>query len=851
MITASPRLLLIIRLARPLEPTVPTSKPIGLRQWIWRAFVRSALIPLVLVETALIAIYLLTNNAIRDAQVEHLRETALNDLQAAVSLESRLISEQLSQVSSLTQLYRNLTAQALQSEAPQQTPNLALSDDGVRYSPSDDGGAAVFYSNATAPERHDLQKIARLRQLEPLMKEIEARNPLVASLYFNTWDSFNHIYPWFFTLDQYPADMDIPKYNFYYLADAKHNPSRGVVWTDVYLDPAGHGWMMSATAPVYRGDFLEGVVGIDITVSGILEQIGQVQVPWGGYAMLVSDDLSIMALPEPGEADFGLAELTEHSYLDAIRREVFKPEDFQLDRRPETAELAAAISGASSGVQQVMLGGRPQLVAWTTVAQTGWHLLAVVDEAAVFRQTNALASRYQQIGYLLIAGLVLFYIGFFALMWLRARQLSGALLTPIAGISRMLGEIGVGRWQPQPAQSQIRELDEMCRHTQDIGSRLAYSESERWEAQRRLELVLESATESLWEYDMPNHRLRIRGGMGTRFGLPSGQLSDSEFRRRIHPDDLPQALAQIERVSRGLQQRYEAEYRFADTQGHYHWLLSRARVLEHDPDTGVAKILAGTHVDIDALKRVEEELRAATLQAQAASEAKGRLLSGISHELRTPLNAILGFAQLMRMDCDDESQSEAAEYLDEILLASRHLNQLLGEILEWSSLQNEPAQLELQAVDVCKLMRECAELVSLEVQQRGLHLQLQLPDEPLQVLAEPRRLRQVLLNLLSNAMKYNVPDGHISLRTETSPGHVRLLVEDTGLGIEPTQQAQVFEPFQRLGRENSMIQGTGIGLSLCLEFARLMNGQLGLHSEPGVGSRFWIELPRLAPAALQ
>ncbi len=851
MITASPRLLLIIRLARPLEPIVPTSKPIGLRQWIWRAFVRSALIPLVLVETALIAIYLLTNNAIRDAQVEHLRETALNDLQAAVSLESRLISEQLSQVSSLTQLYRNLTAQALQSVAPGQVPELALSDEGVRYSPSDDGGAAVFYSNATAPERHDLQKIARLRQLEPLMKEIEARNPLVASLYFNSWDSFNHIYPWFFTLDQYPADMDIPKYNFYYLADAKHNPSRGVVWTDVYLDPAGHGWMMSATAPVYRGDFLEGVVGIDITVSGILEQIGQVQVPWGGYAMLVSDDLSIMALPEPGEADFGLAELTEHSYLDAIRREMFKPEDFQLDRRPETAELAAAISGASSGVQQVMLGGRPQLVAWTTVAQTGWHLLAVVDEAAVFRQTNALASRYQQIGYLLIAGLVLFYIGFFALMWLRARQLSGALLTPIAGISRMLGEIGVGRWQPEPAQSQIRELDEMCRHTQDIGSRLAYSESERWEAQRRLELVLESATESLWEYDMPNHRLRIRGSMVTRFGLPSGQLSDSEFRRRIHPDDLPQALAQIERVSRGLQQRYEAEYRFADTQGQYHWLLSRGRVLAHDPDTGVAKILAGTHVDIDALKRVEEELRTATLQAQAASEAKGRLLSGISHELRTPLNAILGFAQLMRMDCDDESQSEAAEYLDEILLASRHLNQLLGEILEWSSLQNEPAQLELQAVDVCKLMRECAELVSLDVQQRGLHLQLQLPDEPLQVLAEPRRLRQVLLNLLSNAMKYNVPDGHISLRAETSPGHVRLLVEDSGLGIEPAQQAQVFEPFQRLGRENSMIQGTGIGLSLCLEFARLMNGQLGLHSEPGVGSRFWIDLPRLAPAALQ
>ncbi|WP_213033436.1 cache domain-containing protein, partial [Acinetobacter baumannii] len=104
---------------------------------------------------------------------------------------------------------------------------------------------------------------------------------------------FNHIYPWFFTLDQYPADMDIPKYNFYYLADAEHNPERGVVWTDVYLDPARTRLDDVGVAPVYRDDFLEGVVGIDITVSGILEQIGQLQVPWGGYAMLVSDDLTI------------------------------------------------------------------------------------------------------------------------------------------------------------------------------------------------------------------------------------------------------------------------------------------------------------------------------------------------------------------------------------------------------------------------------------------------------------------------------------------------------------------------------------------------------------------------------
>ncbi|EXF44670.1 signal transduction histidine kinase [Pseudomonas sp. BAY1663] len=148
----------------------------------------------------------------------------------------------------------------------------------------------------------------------------------------------------------------------------------------------------------------------------------------------------------------------------------------------------------------------------------------------------------------------------------------------------------------------------------------------------------------------------------------------------------------------------------------------------------------------------------------------------------------------MRMDCDDESQAEAAEYLDEILLASRHLNQLLAEILEWSSLQTERPRLELQAVEVRGLVRECAEMITLEIQQRGLELDLQLPEARLRVFAEPLRLRQVLLNLLSNAMKYNVPQGRIGLRVEASSACVRILVEDTGLGIDPQQQGQVFEP---------------------------------------------------------
>lgn len=817
--------------------------PIGIRQWIWRAFVQSALIPLVLVEVVLIAAYLLTNNAIRDAQIEHLRETALAELQTAVGREARIISQQLQQVASATTLFRNFTARALEDESTEPLPQLQLDPRGVRYSPHDDGGAASFYSAATAPEQQDLEKVARLRRLDPLMKELHAGNPLIASLYFNSWDSYNHIYPWFNTAEQYPSDMDIPSYNFYYLAGSWHNPARRVVWTDVYLDPAGHGWMMSAIAPVYLDDFLEGVSGIDITVNGILQQIADLRVPWGGYAMLISRDLNIMALPEAGERQFGLDELTEHSYEEAIRREIFKPEDFNLGRRPETRGLAHAIAAQPEGVQRVSLDGRQQLVAWGTVEQTDWHLLTVVDEAEVFRQTNTLASHYRQIGYLLIAGLLLFYLLFFAYMWLRARQLSQSLLAPIASISQMMGQIGQRQWRSQPIASDIRELDDLAQHTHAIGGQLELSEAQRSQAQERLELVLESATESLWESDTRNGTLHVRGRLPARFGLPSSQLSQAQFLQRIHPRDVPRVRAEMARMLMGHALHYECEFRLADALGEYHWLLSRGRVLERDPQTGEVTLLAGTHVDIDALKRVEEDLRHATQQAQAANEAKTHLISSISHELRTPLNAILGFAQLMRMDCSPESNPEAADYLDEILLASRHLNQLLSDILDWSSLQAERPRLKLESVEIIALMRECAELVALEVKRHGLQLSFDLPAKPIEVLAEPRRLRQVLLNLLSNAIKYNRPSGQILLSIETVAGQVRLLVEDTGLGIDEAQQARMFEPFQRLGRESSNIQGAGIGLSLCLEYAKLMGGSIGVKSELGTGSLFWIALP--------
>lgn len=818
----------------------------GLHEWIWRAFVRGALIPLILVELVLITVYLVTNTAIRHAQTDYLHQVAFSELEASAHRESHLINEQLTDVQALTRLYQALTSRALDKPAPNLSPTLALLPNGARYSPHDTGGAASFYSGITPPDQQNLLKVAQLSTLDPLMREIHQNYPLISSIYFNSWDSYNHIYPWFFTPDQYQHNLNIPEFNFYYQADAAHDPSRQPIWTDVYLDPAGQGWMMSSVAPVYRGDFLEGVVGLDITVSTLLTQIGHLNVPWQGYGVLISDQLNIMALPKSGEADFNLHELTQHTYHTAVHQEVLKPETFNLERHPETQHLAQALRQKASGVMEVKLAGQPKLVAWNTVQQTGWHLLMIVDEATVYQETNALSRRYRHIGYLMIAGLLLFYIIFFSFLWWRARRLSQNLLRPIHGIQGMMADIGRGLWHPKPFTSPIRELNDMARHTATMGQQLEQSEQQRRKIQQRLELVLDNASESLWERDLHTGRMLLRGHFCQRFGLPPEGLNERIFVQRIHPEDLSRFRAAQSR----LQQEgfCEVEFRFQDSNDHYHWLLGRGQVVEYDFHTQKPRLLAGTYVDIDHIKQAEERLRQATLEAEAASQAKSRFISSVSHELRTPLNAIHGFAQLMQLEREaqpDLQVGQEREYLHEILMASQHLNALVNDILDWASIQAEKPKLDSQRIEVAHLLDECAELVRLEVARQGLTLTVEITEPNLQIETDPRRLRQVLLNLLSNAIKYNRPAGHITLSATTKEHRVRLMVQDNGWGIAPELQSKLFEPFQRLGQENTAIQGTGIGLSLCREFARWLGGDMGLHSEPNQGSCFWIELPLL------
>ena len=265
-------------------------------------------------------------------------------------------------------------------------------------------------------------------------------------------------------------------------------------------------------------------------------------------------------------------------------------------------------------------------------------------------------------------------------------------------------------------------------------------------------------------------------------------------------------------------------------------------------DSSMEVIIALT--DISVRKGVEARLQEAMAAAEKANRAKTEFLSSMSHELRTPLNSILGYAQLMESATPPPAASQLRD-LERILKAGWYLLELINEILDLSLIESGKAMLTLEPVPMAEVMLECRSMIEPQAQQRGVALSFPECGFRHCIHADRIRVKQVLINLLFNAVKYNRPDGTVVVECDsTLPGAIRISVRDTGAGLAPEQVTQLFQSFNRLGRETGAEEGTGIGLVVSKRLIELMGGRIGVESSVGVGSTFWIELPRasVAPA---
>jgi PAS domain S-box-containing protein len=300
------------------------------------------------------------------------------------------------------------------------------------------------------------------------------------------------------------------------------------------------------------------------------------------------------------------------------------------------------------------------------------------------------------------------------------------------------------------------------------------------------------------------------------------------------------------KASRDIEDIYELTYICRD--GSRFPAVVSVTALRDDDGALIGYLLIGT--DNSARKRVESELHAAMAAADAANRAKSDFLSSMSHELRTPLNAVLGFAQLLETGTPPPTATQRRS-IDQILKAGWYLLELINEVLDLALIESGRLTLSNEPVSLAEVLAECRAMIEPQARQRGIAMSFPSFAAPVFVKADHTRIKQVLINLLFNAVKYNRPEGAVSVDFAAVGAHsIRLCVRDTGVGLNAGQLAQLFQPFNRLGKEAGPEEGTGIGLVVTKRLVELMGGNIGAASTAGTGSVFWVELPVAAPPLL-
>jgi PAS domain S-box-containing protein len=854
---------------------MPEKTTLPLSRFVFRELFKTSLIPLLIIELALVLLYFGINAYNHRQTIATLEQESTSHLEEIVSAQARILSEQLAAISDLalvlqaeSKRFYDTPDLAPPPSVPQ--PTFAVAANGVYYQTSNTGGGSLFYSARTPIGPDERRKAARSAVLDPIYQHLAQANTNIAAIYLNTFDSMNRYYPFIAEVhQQYPREMNIPEYNFYYLADAQHNPGRGPVWTETYLDPAGQGWMMSCIVPVYRGDFLEGVAGIDITVKNFLDNILKLQLPWGAEALLVDGKGTIMAMPQGVERVLGLSELREHVYTAQVAKDTLKPEEFNLRKTalPGVADTVARLLAEDHSVAELQVGSKRYLLAQATEPVTGWKLMVLADRQRIVQPILTLEEQASRAGYLAIGGMALFYLLFFVYLLVNAGRIARKISAPVADISQQSRDLAKGIATTTLTKSTITELDTLNTsftamvaeiktlhaHLNEQITRATLEIDDRRQAQEALQKS-EQKLKAIFDYSYqfigllePDGTLIACNKTGLDFiGCTPAEVIGSPFW------DTPwwqHTLADQDRLRRAIVTAAGGEpVRFEtihiDRHGHTDIIDFSLQPVK-DAQGRVVLLIPEGRI-ITALKQAEQQLRQARDAAEAASMAKSQFLANMSHEIRTPMNAILGMTHLA-MEVQDEDKRQ--RFLNTVRQSAENLLGLLNDILDFSKMEAGQLQLHPAPFALRPLLEEVRSTLQLPALEQGLEVRLQIDNRlPVACIGDGPRLRQILINLVGNAIKFT-PSGSIVLsvdHTDAGAGEAELhfAVTDTGIGIPEEQLHRIFDSFEQVDSSYARkYGGAGLGLSICRQLVALMGGRIWAESRVGTGSTFHVLVP--------
>ncbi len=416
------------------------TKKIQLRKILSNHFVKFSLVPILIVEITLLILYFSINKYISIQNTDFLLNQAQTNTKELLKKESSIINDKLTEISQLATLLQReheiIFSNPDRFSLPNKEPQFAFADNKVFYK-TNKIGSSVYYSAKTKITQVEKNKAIFTEAMDVSLKNIVDVNPLAVAAYFNSWDNMNRLYPFIDDVStQYGEHIHMEDYNFYYLANKKHNPEKKAVWTGAYLDPAGLGWMLSCIVPIYNNDFLEGVTGIDITIDSFVRNILDQNFFYDAKLFIVDNDGMIIAMPEKIESLLGLKELKKHLYTDSILKTIEKPQDYNIIKGDyiHSQKFKNLIKNNTSS-EILNINNKDYLTLSQNVDETNWKLMILIDKSNILKSIEDLKKLSNKIGYLAIGFLLLFYIAFFYILLRKINFFSEKITEPLVDLS--------------------------------------------------------------------------------------------------------------------------------------------------------------------------------------------------------------------------------------------------------------------------------------------------------------------------------------------------------------------------------------------------------------------------------
>lgn len=455
-------------------------KNITLEKLIYKNYLKTSLASIIFIETILVLVYFLVSNNIINKNIDYILKDLQKNTTSIVNEKIELINNKLNEMESLVNILQKEHQDFFTNKlkfSPNQDIEFSFASNGMFYKVNNNGGSSVVVSNETKIDDDLLNELKNSEIFDITFKTIVNHEDDVVAAYFNSRKNYTRYYPFLDdSFDVFPSDINMTNYNFYYLADANHNPNRKSVWTDVYLDPAHKGWLLSIIAPIYNKDILEGVTGIDVSLENFISSFLKLKLPYDGKSFVMNKNGNLIAMQNELTNIFGIDNLNPYSYKkdEKIEETVYKNLEFNIEnfKNEELVNTINRLIKQDLSQNSVMINGKKYLLFLEEVKKTNWYVISFIEEDKVLENVKNLEQEYKIVGYLVVGFIFIFYILFFIFLSKKAKEFVSQIVEPLKNMILVTKNIGENNSISFDKQSNIIELDELNKNFVQLISEL-------------------------------------------------------------------------------------------------------------------------------------------------------------------------------------------------------------------------------------------------------------------------------------------------------------------------------------------------------------------------------------------